>query len=273
MAEPIQTPGPVLIVLPLIVALFFASNYPLYQERFQKIPIPEDLKRAVLTASFFSSWSLIGFAYYLNRSYASGQMQILFLPLSIAMASYFYYIIPQKIEELPWTAKTFFKPETWKGKNFRKNLSHLPIAIAMSLPLATIAAFPSPVIEIERLTNAPAENRWPSKSLGQSIENFTKLKSLGFDVGEIGYLGNSGNYFEILTGVDSLNILNSPWDLPSAEVPLKTGCSFISTKSPKFILTDSNGSSFGKLFENGLLCGSYKVADIENYGEWLWSRN
>ncbi len=274
MAEPIQTPGPVLVVLPLIVAIFFASALPLYKERFKKQEIPSELKRAILTANFFSAWSLIGFAYYLNRSYASGQMQILFLPLSIAMASFFYYVLPKNLEESPWTAKTFFKKQTWSGKNAKTNLAFIPISMLMALPLATTIAFPSPAVEYERLTNAPAENRWPNLALSQAETRLNVLSNQNgaMSVSDMGYLGNSGNFMELKTGIESLNILNSPWDLPPAETPLRVGCKYITDLNKRYILLDETGLAFAKLFKDGKMCGAYSLLNPSLADGYLWEK-
>ena len=272
-SEPIQTPGPVFIILPLIISLFFASTYPLYQERFRKKPIPAELRRAVLTANFFSLWSLIGFAYYLNRSYASGQMQILFLPLSVALASYIYYVTSQSAGLLPWTARTFFQPSQWRGKQLSSRLSYLPIAMVMSLPLATIIAFPNPTIEIERLTNAPAVNKWPNSDLADATRLAKTIRQSNPEIlGSLGYLGNSGNFFEISEAIDSVNILNSPWDLPPAPTPLEVGCEFITKKNYDNLLLDDTGLALAKLFESGKLCNIYSLNPIPGTSDKIWSK-
>jgi hypothetical protein len=275
MAEPIQTPGPVLVILPLIVALFFASALPLYKERFKRQEIPVELKRAVLTANFFSAWSLIGFAYYLNRSYASGQMQILFLPLSIAMASYFYYVLPKLPTELPWSPKSFFALQTWRGNRGKWNIAYLPIALLMALPIATTIAFPSPSVELERLTKAPAENKWPNRALSEAEYRLANITQ-GADpisLAHLGYLGNSGNYFELKYGVESLNILNSPWDLPPAQTPLIVGCEFMKSLDKQFILLDETGLAFASLFQDGRVCGIYSLKKPHIADGYLWERS
>jgi hypothetical protein len=273
MAEPIQTPGPVLIILPLIVALFFATTYSIYQERFHKNIIPAELRRAVLTSNFFSLWCLIGFAYYLNRSYASGQMQILFLPLSVSLASYLYYLVEKNREHLPWTPKTFFKLSNWQGSNLTTRLNFIPISLIMALPLATIIAFPNPRIEISRLTEAPEANRWPNRPLIEAERLALKLRTSAPDLfNSIGYLGNSGNFFELNNSVDSVNILNSPWDLPVSANPLELGCKFLMEKNYSHLILDDTGYAFAKLFTSGKLCDMYSPNLTVGDYEKLWSK-
>ena len=274
MAEPIQTPGPVLVILPLIIALFFASTTPLILERFKKYVIEPEYRRAVLTSSFFSCWSLIGFTYYLNRSYASGQMQILFLPLSVASASYFYYLFP-KVESLPWRFKDFFKKSLWVKSSIKHQLPNLSLAILMALPLATIIAFPNPQLEINRLTNAPSENKWPNKALSETFQRLDQIKQLNPELlKSLGYFGNAGNYFQYETGIKSANVLNSPIDITPAQVPLETGCSYLTKLNVKYLLIDENGLIVKDAFGERGLCDLYQFTQT-NYtiGKYLLIRD
>ena len=259
-SEPIQTPGPVLVILPLIIALFFASTTPLVLERFKKYTVEPEYRRALLTASFFSCWSLIGFAYYLNRSYASGQMQILFLPLSVASASYFYYLFP-KVESIPWGVKDFFKKQNWAKSNLRYQIPNLSLAILMALPIATIVAFPNPQIELKRLTNAPIEYQWPlpkNQDAFTDIENlFPKISSID----EVMYFGSSGNYVSLVNGVKNTTIFNSPFDLFMNAKMVDIQCNYLKKFAPKYLLVNDTGLIVAQAFPNSSLCGLYSVSN------------
>ena len=259
-SEPIQTPGPVLVILPLIVALFFASTTPLVLERFKKYSVEPEYRRALLTASFFSCWTLIGFAYYLNRSYASGQMQILFLPLSVASASYFYYLFP-KVESIPWGFKDFFNKDTWAKSKLKYQIPNLSLAILMALPLASIIAFPNPQIEIGRLTNAPAENKWP---LPKNQSAFADIDNLlpGFNsTDEVMYFGSSGNYIEMNNGIKNSTIFNSPFDLFMSTNMVDIQCNYLKKLSPKYLLVNDTGLAVAQAFPNSTLCGMYSISN------------
>jgi hypothetical protein len=256
MAEPIQTPGPVLVVLPLIIAITYASLQPLFKQKFKRTELPLDQYRALVTASFFSSWSVISFAYYLNRSYASGQLQILLLPLSVASASFFYYLVLRNEGNAPWTSKTFFQSATWKKHQAKQSASYLVIALLMSLPLATVIAFPSPSIEIGRLTNADTDHKWPFEATTSAV-NRINTASKTIPIENIGYLGNSGNYIELVTGAKSANLLNSPWDMPPAAVPLKLGCAHIEFVNRDYLVVDDVAKRVQDLFASKKICDRY----------------
>lgn len=256
MAEPISTPGPALIVFPLIIALTTASLLPLLKHRKSKELLDSSQYRSLMTSQFFSLWSLIGFVYYLNRSYASGQMQILFLPLAIALFSFANYALSELRGGAPWLPRTFFRKSTWGAGNSRSQFSHLSFGIVLALGFSTLIAFPRPDLEIGRLQNALPAHKWPFASTKNVIERIDLAKR-SISPEKIGYLGNSGNYVEIITGVESLNVLNSPWDMPPAPVPLKVGCDFILESSQEYLVLDEIGYRVKELFASKKLCESF----------------
>jgi hypothetical protein len=136
----------------------------------------------------------------------------------------------------------------------------------MALPLASIIAFPNPQIEIERLTNAPAENKWPNIALDNAMKKYKQIVENNPQIlKDLAYFGNAGNYFEYETGVQSANILNSPIDITPAKVPLETGCSYLRLVNAKYLLIDENGLAVKNAFGDRGLCDLYNFAD-SNFG-------
>ena len=253
MAEPIITPGPVLIILPLIATVAAISTGLLLRERFSTYQIPDHLRRAVLTASFFSLWSAAGFAYYLNRSYASGQMQILFLPLSVALANFIYFIL-ELDGDSKWSARSFFKAETWRKTRLKNSLVSLTLAIAMALPLASTVAFPQPNIELKRLTQGVPGHTWPKKEHAQFRTEVNKMVSSEEDMY---YFGTSGNYYELSLGLRSLNVFNSPFDLTISELIVEQACFKIRDSGATQIILNDEGIAIAQAFSEKSLCGVY----------------
>jgi hypothetical protein len=252
-AEPIITPGPVLIILPLIATVAAISTGLLLRERFSTYQIPDHLRRAVLTASFFSLWSAAGFAYYLNRSYASGQMQILFLPLSVALANFIYFIL-ELDGDSKWSARSFFKAETWRKTRLKNSLVSLTLAIAMALPLASTVAFPQPNIELKRLTQGVPGHTWPKKEHAQFRTEVNKMVSSEEDMY---YFGTSGNYYELSLGLRSLNVFNSPFDLTISELIVEQACFKIRDSGATQIILNDEGIAIAQAFSEKSLCGVY----------------
>jgi hypothetical protein len=145
----------------------------------------------------------------------------------------------------------------------------------MALPLASIIAFPNPQIEIGRLTNAPAENKWPNIALDNAMKKYNQIVENNPQIPkDLAYFGNAGNYFEYETGVQSANILNSPIDITPAKVPLETGCSYLRLVNAKYLLIDENGLAVKNAFGDRGLCDLYNFADANlGFGNYLLEKN
>jgi hypothetical protein len=267
MAEPIITPGPVLIILPLIATIAAISTGLLLRERFSAYQIPDHLRRAVLTASFFSLWSAAGFAYYLNRSYASGQMQILFLPLSVALANFIYFILDMDGES-KWSARSFFTAETWRKTRLKSSLVSLTLAIAMALPLASTVAFPQPSIELKRLTQGVPGHTWPKSNSKSVSDDVAKIKAGSmFPLDGASFFGASGHYIELILGLPSLNILNSPWDIPVTQNTIEAGCAPVVASKSKYLILGAEGPALFQ-FEGSTLCNVYRIISVPGLSEY-----
>jgi hypothetical protein len=265
-AEPITTPGPILILLPLIVSLVSVSAYILIRDRYFKVFIDQPTKLAILTTAYFSIWSLVGFLYYLNRSYASGQMQILFLPISVAAASFFGYIFGSN-QSIPWTVKSFFATSNWTTAKFKRNTYYLICAVMMSLPLSSIIAFPNPSIEVDRLTNASSDHSWPKPNLIDSINDSKFGLSLAKKENlRIAFFGASSNYMKLATGIDSINIYNSPWDMPITNKTVQVGCERIFLSMPDLIILGDEAPALF-VFSNNTLCDKYAITNVAGLRE------
>lgn len=265
-AEPITTPGPILILLPLIVSLVSVSAYILIRDRYFKVFIDQPTKLAILTTAYFSIWSLVGFLYYLNRSYASGQMQILLLPISVAAASFFGYIFGSNLS-IPWTVKSFFASSNWTTAKFKRNNYYLLCAVMMSLPLSSVIAFPNPRIEVDRLTNSSSDHSWPKPNLNDSINDSKFGLSLAKKENlKIAFFGASSNYMKLATGIDSINIYNSPWDMPITNKTVQVGCERIFLSMPDLIILGDEAPALF-VFSNNTLCDKYAITNVAGLRE------
>jgi len=248
-SEPFTTPGPVFITLPLVISLVFASFFVLIKSRYLGLSLSEIERRAILTSSLFSLWTLFGFAYYLNRSYASGQMQILFLPLSIASATFFAYLFGSGLPT--WAPKDFFKKDKWNRMNLNESFGYLLIGIITTLPVASLIAMPSPQIELDRLSKSHAENSWPKPTNKEAFKLITsELESSG----DVYYFGSSANYVELKYKLKSSMLFNDPYDLLQGENVIKIQCDHINKLNPKSLFMNDNGISISQAFENKIIC-------------------
>jgi hypothetical protein len=169
-AERIRTPGPVLYILPLIVLLVVVHGIYVYRSK-KNASESGDYSLNALIGFAFGLWSFFGFTYYLNRSYASGQMQILFLPIAISLAAFVGILVKDPVRTLVFgnLQKGFlFSPRAMKEKNFAWVI---PLLLIISIPFASLLLTPNPSVEMKRIDEAKTAPRWPMRKLQRSTPN------------------------------------------------------------------------------------------------------
>jgi hypothetical protein len=89
----ISYPGPVIFALPTIFTIIIYSLVVMWKYLRSERTESENfnLKISIFTL-YFSAWCFFSTPYYLNRSYHSGQMSTLYLPLSVAIAGVWSYL-------------------------------------------------------------------------------------------------------------------------------------------------------------------------------------
>jgi hypothetical protein len=142
----------------------------------------------------------------------------------------------------------------------------------MSLPLASIIAFPNPAIEIDRLTSSTPDHVWPKPTLVKTTNEVLIGKKFAQDNGvSISFFGASSNYIKIATGIDSVNILNSPWDIAVSNTAIKVGCERIFAINSEIMVLGEEGPALFR-FNGSTLCNKYSMYDIPNIREFRAAR-
>jgi len=255
-AERIRTPGPVVLILPLIVLLVVIHGIYLYKSKSNSAAKQDYFINSLIGFSF-SLWSFAGFTYYLNRSYASGQMQILFLTISISIAALVGIYL--KTPEIMLAKGFLFAKENIKSKNF---VWLLPFALIFSLPFATLILTPNPKVELARIDEGSVTPRWPKATIIASVADAKIAAKYAKDNNlTIGFFGASAAYVEMETGVQSLSILNSPFDLGMSQQTVEVSCRYIDKINPDVIVASVEGANLFQ-FEGKTLCNTYIQKDI-----------
>lgn len=255
-AERIRTPGPVLVILPLIVLLVVAHAITLHKSK-NALEANAELFNSSLIGLTFSIWSFAGFTYYLNRSYASGQMQILFLTIAISLAALVGVVIKSLDGDLP---RGFLLSKT--NRNTKNFAWLLTLATVFSIPFSTLVLTPNPAVELARIDEGSSTPRWPKATILASVEDartaskFAKANGL-----KLGFFGASAAYVEKETGVQSLSILNSPFDLGMSQQTIQVSCEYIAKINPDVIVASDEGAALFQ-FEGKTLCNAYVQRDI-----------
>jgi len=255
-AERMRTPGPVLVILPLIVLLVVAHAVTLHKSK-TSLEANSELYNSSLIGLAFSIWSFAGFIYYLNRSYASGQMQILFLTIAISLAALVGVVIKVLEGDLP---KGFILSRTNRSsKNFAWLLT---LAVVFSIPFSTLILTPNPAVELARIDEGSSTPRWPKPTiLASVVDAKAAAKHAKTNNLSIGFFGASAAYVEKETGVQSLSILNSPFDLAMSQQTIKVSCDYLAKVNPDVIVASDEGAALFQ-FEGKTLCNTYIQRDI-----------
>ncbi len=260
-AERMRTPGPVLYILPLLVLLVVVHGIYIFKSK-KSTAETGDFSLNGLIGFTFGLWSLFGFTYYLNRSYASGQMQVLFLPLTISLAAFIGILIKEPIRTMVFgnLQKGFlFSPRSIKEKNFAWVL---PLLLIISIPFASLLLTPNPSIEMKRINDAKTTPRWPKPTVVASVADAKVAAAYAKEKGlSIGFFGASSFYVEKETGVKSLSILNSPFDLFMSHQTAQTSCDYIFKINPDVIIVSDEGVNLFQ-FTGKTLCNVYIQKDV-----------
>ena len=260
-AERIRTLGPVLYILPLLVLLVVVHGIYIFKSK-KSTSETGDYSLNALIGFAFGLWSLFGFTYYLNRSYASGQMQVLFLPLTISLAAFIGILIKDPVKTLVFgnLQKGFlFSPRSMKEKNFAWVL---PLLLIISIPFASLLLTPNPSIEMKRIDEAKTTPRWPKPTIIASVVDAKAAAEYAKSNGQsIGFFGASSYYVEKESGVQSLSILNSPFDLFMSKQTAQVSCDYIFKINPDVVVVSDEGVNLFQ-FEGKTLCNVYIQQDV-----------
>ena len=149
-SAPIQIPGPVLVVLPVLLGSASVGTYLLWKAASDAHAQTTYKQHAMVTLAFVGAWSIVSFPYYVNRSYASGQLQIFLLPFGIcccALYSLVHTATPGADEPIGPGVLAYLKCDA---------LWLLPATLPIALGFGAVLQTPSPSITLKALRHPPA---------------------------------------------------------------------------------------------------------------------
>lgn len=217
---PISYPGPVMFALPTIFSLMIFSGI-LTIRNVRRTTEPHSLFISAVTF-YFSAWTFFSTPYYLNRSYHSGQMSTLYLPLSVALVGLFAMLINENKFSL-------------KNRNFI-----LP-SFLVAVSVATIWISPNPSIELKRINGGNPDGNLPRAGIQKLIDNADTIKKELGKLGTYGYFGEEGNIVQTATGIKSANIFNNPLDMFQSKASTQLGCKIVIERNFDYLLVTPTG--------------------------------
>lgn len=246
-AAPIQVPGPVMLVLPVVLAtavigwrslLCPAANVACEQRG------PVDY--AAITAAFFGTWSSLGFIYYLNRSFASGQLQVLLLPAAVGVVAVLALAQHSRTGE-----RTDDKGEAlWSSRS----LTRFPLLVVVSLLGASTLQSPGPVLTAEHLIDPPAGQGYLSPSLQGALTDVLITQAYATAAGgRVSYLGEGANYLSLALGVHSAMLFNDPYDVVASAATASLMCDYLVAHGTEWLVISERS-----YFYFADACGAYR---------------
>ena len=243
----IEIPGPVLLDFPVIMGSATLGIYAIYK-LFKNLDSGIN-HWAAFVAAYFGMWSTFSLPYYINRSYHAGQMSMLYVPLSLALLA---------IISILWNSIEF----KWQWKK----ASHIFLALVTAFPIATILLIPNPSMEWNRLHGGNPDSTFPRAPMQKAIDSVSTAEKVAKENNfDLAYFGEGGNYVHMLTGINSVNIFNSPLDMFQSDASVQLSCKHLIEKGTKLLLlTDSARMTFA--WKDGSLCdGLYRIMAENQY--------
>ena len=257
LAAPIQVPGPVLVVLPLLLSSTAVGWSLLWRQRRLADSVPAVFDRTVLTLALIGTWSMLGFVYYLNRSYASGQLQIFLMPCGVCLVALVSLAGRER--------KQLLRSRPNSRQSLRVSMCLFPVALLVAMGFGALLQSPNPVQTVRYLTkpspNYGFESNLIPQNTIQAAEAFAASRG-----GSLGYFGASSNFVQLATGLPSLLLYDDPGQFADSPTVRRDGCLYLRQHSTKFLLispTDQGPAD---------TCGLYTPVSAPNLAGLLFIR-
>jgi hypothetical protein len=194
----------VLIVVPILICSTGAGWALMWLRRRHEVHEDALVDRATLTLTFVGTWASISLLYYINRAYATGQLQTMLLPCGVCIATLLSLVVRTDEFKALWQPKADSTGwAAWSAK-----VMMLPIAVFVCLGFASATVTTDPIQAIGNLVHPSATDGYTTFDLPQVIaavhvaQRFTEDKG-----GALTYLGESFNYVSLVTQVPSSAVL------------------------------------------------------------------
>jgi hypothetical protein len=259
-SAPIQVPGPVLVVVPIIICATATGWALIAARRRRRTSDDVLLNRAAIALAFVGTWSTAGLAYYMNRGYAAGQLQTMLLPSGVCVACLASIALHTK--EFASARDARRDATAWSGL-FGK-VSLLPVGVFVCLCLASALLAPEPILASTELLHPPAGGGFTSDDLPQVVATVNRARTYtAGKPGSLTYLGESFNYVALALHVPSGAVL-FPYALSSASdrSVIQIECQYLDDHRSRWLVLSSNAVA---AFGTGV-CGLYQAVSLQGVG-------
>jgi hypothetical protein len=274
-SAPIQVPGPVLLVLPVMLGSAVVGASLLWRSSRVSSHLPDHKRLAIVTLAFVGLWSVGFLPYYVNRSYASGQLQVFLLPFALCCCA----LLSLCLDVLPVGGRN--------RRRTRRVLGHrsvwlLPVTLPVAVGFSALLQTPNPSTTLSTLFNPPASNGfastldetetqapgsgWPGppgstlSALVTKEISLAQLYARSHGGGTVGYFGPNANYLTLLSGVQSRLLYDDPIDFTIGPAAHQLGCAYLLDHPTTWLVTEPGATAF----TGAAACGAYKALSVPN---------
>jgi len=252
----IQIQGPVLFVVPVILGSAGVGICLLWRASVRTVELSRSQQYAIVTLAVVGSWTTLSLPYYVNESFATGQLQTFLLPLGVclcALLSLSQTAIPQKEKGDDWGPRRYLA------------LWLLPLTLPIAAGLGAILQTPYPSTTLNALTNPPASHGFlgtvPS---GEITIAQAYVRSHGG--GTVGYFGPNANYVQLASGLRPRILYDDPSDFYLSPGARQQGCQYLRDHPTQWlvVIPGAEKITLGK----NIFCGDYaplRVPGIPTY--------
>ena len=213
----IQLQGPVLFVVPVILGSAGVGICLLWRAAARIADLSKSQQYAIVTLALVGLWTTLSLPYYVNESFATGQLQTFLLPLGVclcALLSLGHTAIPHREKGAAWDLRTSL------------NLWLLPLTLPIAVGLGAILQTPYPSTTVHALTHPPASHGFLGTVSSGEI-SIAKAYVRSHGGGAVGYFGPNANYVELAYGLRPRILYDDPSDFYLGPDAHEQGCTYL----------------------------------------------
>jgi hypothetical protein len=252
----IDIPGPSLFLVPLIFTIFI-THIRILINTDKKVSNYALVQRNSFIGLGFGLFSIMGLPYYINTSYAAGQLQ-------------FFLILVSFNFSLLFGSLTSIENFRYKFQNSKLNLNKWTLLLTASIFITSSLISASPTREFQRITNNTYGQSWPDNGLSQVLDEVLIIQSLNSEKTSYGFLGSYSRIVSYETGLYPLAIVSGVENIRRSsnyifqnDLYQKT-CSLIISKNLDMIIIDLTAYEAFDLVKGDKLCGTYSFQNNPN---------
>lgn len=252
----IDIPGPSLFLVPLIFTIFI-THIRILNNTDKEVSNYALVQRNSFIGLGFGLFSIIGLPYYINTSYAAGQLQ-------------FFLILVSFNFSLLFGSLTSIENFKYKFQNSKLNLNKWTFLLTASIFITSSLISASPTREFQRITNNTYGQSWPDNGLSQVLDEVLIIQSLNSEKTSYGFLGSYSRIVSYETGLYPLAIVSGAENIRRSsnyifqnDLYQKT-CSSIISKNLDMIIIDLTAYEAFDLAKGDKLCGTYSFQNNPN---------